>query len=307
MSHVPMTAGRTMEFSPDALGTIIKGDDDTPMRVEKNPNITFYLRVPNWEDRDMVSLRMYSLGVREVTPEQIQNLVISEIYTIMDEAAADEEARFLEGYWQRQRQHQRDLVDWQEQEAVRRLDERESGMEFTAAPRPEPTVTARESARVNNLVSDVTDGSQRLRDKLADQNLYQRRFGMTLARLQIAGWSGLKTEAVFEGRPIIDAQALSKDTVEGLRHELMELSNSGAAWDELVAECEALYDMPRSTEKNSSSPRESSSPPAGSPTRSTESASSDGSSTSSEATANQPGSSSELTRADTSPPITGAS
>lgn len=301
MSHVPMTAGRTMPFSPDALGTFVPAIDDKPAHTVKNPDILFYLRVPTWEDRDMISLRMYAMGVREVNAQQIQAMIVSEIFNVIaDENEADEAARFLEGFWQRQQQHNRDRQEWMEQEALRRGDAMESGIDFEPAPEPKETTTTRERARASLLVSDITDGSERLRNKLADQQLYSKRFSTMIARFGLAGWKGIETEAVFDKAPIMDAQTLSKETVESIRSELMGLDATGAAWEELTNECERMYDLPRSAEKNSSSPPESSSPPDGSPTRNSESGTSDGSSSSSEETAPQPGSSSEPIPADTS-------
>lgn len=308
MSHVPLTSGPTMPFSPDALGTFVPATDDKPATVIKHPDILFLLRIPTWEDRDMISLRMYAMGVREVTSDQISAMIVSEIYNVItDEAEADETARFMEGFWTRQRQYQLDLQEFNEQEALRRLDEQESGKEFAPGIPPVEPTSPKERARANLVVADVTDASQRLRDKLTDQQLYSKRFAATVARLEIAGWSGLKTEAAFDVRPALDAPALSKETINSLRSELMEIDPTGAAWDELTQECERMFDLPRSAEKNSSSPPANTSPPDGSKTRNTESATSDGSSSSSEPTADTAGSSSEPTPADTSPIITEAS
>jgi hypothetical protein len=290
MSHVPMSAGRTLPFSPPALGTFVPASEDgaTPARTILNPDIEFYLRVPTWEDRDMIALRMYALGVRDISSDQIQALIVSELYTVFDENTADEHARFLEGYWSRQQQYQRDLADWSEQEALRRSDEREAGMSFDPVPPPQEASTPRERAKVNELVSDVTDASAKLRNKLADQQLYATRFKITTLRLHLVGWKGLKTTAAWDPQLALDVQALTKATIEGLRSELMEMDSTGAAWDELCSECEHLFDLPRSAEKNSSSLTANSPPPDGSPTKNTESATSAGSSTSSEPTADRP-------------------
>jgi hypothetical protein len=286
MSHVPMTSGPTMPFIPDALGTFVPAEGDKPAYRIPHPEIEFHLHVPTWEDRDMVSLRMYAMGVRDVTADQIQNLIISELFEVLqNEDDADEQARFLEGYWSRQKQHNVDLQEWAEQEQIRQGDELESGKKFEPTLPPPANTTARERAFVNLIVADVTDGSQRLRDKLADQQLYQKRFGLTVARLTLAGWKGLNTTAAFDPRPALDAQTLTKATIESLRGELMDLDGTGAAWEELVRACEMQFDFPRSAEKNSHSPVESSSPPDGSTTKNTESESSDGSSTTNEVTA----------------------
>lgn len=308
MSHVPMTAGPTVPFSPDALGTPVHDEAGNLSHVVKHPTIQFFLHVPTWEDRDMISLRMYAMGVREVTAEQIQATILSEIFEVyLDENDADEKARFLEGFWMRQRQYSLDMVQWEEQEAIRRLDAAEAGREFEPDPKPAETTTSRDRARASILVQEVTDRSERLRGKLVDQQLYSRRFSQIVTRLVLAGWQGLEAEAAFEVRPVLDAQALTKDTIEKIRSELMQHDATGAAWNELAAECERAFDLPRSAEKNSSSPPVNTSSPDGSPTKNTGSESNAGNSISSEVTDSPPASSIEPTPADTSPTITGTS
>jgi hypothetical protein len=307
MSHIPLTSDQTIPFTPDAIGTFVPAEGDPlnggkPAYVIPHPSIEFYLRVPNWEDRDLVSLRMFRMGVREITGDNIQNLIVSELFEVMPEDEADEKARFLEGFWQRAREHTLEMQAWGEQEQIRQGDEIEAGRKFEGTLPPPERTTARERARVNLIVGDVTDGSERLRAKLADQQLYTKRFGLVVSRLQLAGWKGLKTEAAFDPRPVMDAPSLTKETVEKLRGELMELDATGAAWDELTAACERQFDMPRSAEKNLSSPVGKSSPPAGSTTKNIESGNNAGNSTSSEETAPSPVSSSEPTPSDTSPP-----
>lgn len=304
MSHVPLTAARTMPFTPDALGTFIPAEGDKPAQVIKHPTIEFFLRVPTWEDRDMISLRMYAMNVREVTTEQIQAVIVSEIYEVIEnDDEADDAARFLEGFWSRQRTFSLDMRQWEEQEAIRRLDAAEAKIDFEPEPQPAENTTPRERARAAMLVQLVTDGSQRLRDKLTDQQLYSRRFASVVARLVIAGWSGLDATAAFEPRPVLDAQALTKETIEQIRSELMEIDGTGAAWTELTNECERMFDLPQSAEKNSFSPPENTSPPDGSPTKNTASDTSDGNSTSSEPTAESSSSSIEPTPEGTSPKI----
>jgi hypothetical protein len=307
MSHIPITAGPTEPFSPDALGTFIPENTELGQEahVIKHPEILFLLRIPTWADRDLMAMRMYSLGVREVGPDQIRALMISELYTLFpDDNEADEAARFMEGFWQRQQNYVTKMAEYEEQEALRRGDALLAKVAFEAAPQPVDPITPRERSRAALLQADVIDCSERLRNKLTDQQLYNHRYKAIVARLTIAGWMGLKTEAAFETRASLDAPVLTKETIEALRGELMELDQTGAAWDELTDKCERMFDLPRGTEKNSSSPAGSSPPPAGSTTSSTESASSDGSSTSIEETDPATGSSSEQIPDDTSLTIT---
>jgi len=307
MSHIPLTTGQTLPFTIDALGTFVPPNPDLGElgHVIPHPTIKFQLRVPGWDDRDMIAARLYSLGVREVGSDQIRSLMISELYNIFpDEAEADDNARFLEGFWQRQHQFALAKMEWDEQEAIRRQDAIIAKIPFEPAPQPVETTSPRERARAALLTSDLTDGSERLRNKLTDQNLYTQRYASLMARLVIAGWMGLKTEATFEPRLALDAPVLSKATVDSLRSELMELDGTGAAWDELTAACEAAYDLPSSAEGNSSSQPGSSSLPAGSETKSTASDTSDGKSTSSEETVPAAASSTEPTPAGTLLPTT---
>ena len=307
MSHIPITAGPTEPFSPDALGTFIPPDTELGVEahVIKHPDILFLLRIPTWADRDLMAMRMYSLGVREVGPDQIRALMISEFYTLFpDDNEADDAARFMEGFWQRQQDYARKMAEWDEQEALRRSDALIAKIEFEAAPQPVDPVSPRERARAALLQADVIDCSERLRNKLTDQQLYNHRYKAIVARLTIAGWQGLKTEAAFEMRAALDAPVLTKETIESLRSELMDLDQTGAAWDELTEKCERMFDLARGTEKNSSSPAGSSPGQAGSTTSSTESATSDGSSTSTAETDPAIVSSSEPTRDDTSPTTT---
>jgi hypothetical protein len=312
MSHIPLTAGPTVPFTPDAIGTFVPAEGD-PLNggkaayVIKHPDIEFFVRVPTWEDRDMVSLRLYTMGVREVTADNIQHLIVSELFEVMEEDEADEAARFCEGFWARQRMHNIDMQRWGEQEAIRQGDEIAAGRKFEATPPPPETTTARERARINLIAADVTDGSERLRNKIADQQLYTKRFAAAVTRLMIAGWKGLKTEAQWDARPSLDAPTLSKETIEQLRSELMELDATGAAWEELTNFCERQFDLPRSAEKNSHSPVANISGQATSTTKNSASENNDGSSTSKGATGRKKGSSSGRTRGGTSAPTTGTS
>lgn len=308
MAHVPLTAGRTIPFHIPALGKFIPAEGDEPAHVIPNEDIVFHLRIPTWEDRDMIALRIYSLGVREITPEQIQAMTVSEMFEVYDdEERAERDSTWLESHWSAQKQYREALQNWAEQEAIRRLDAKEAKRKFKEEAPPKDPSTARDKARANLVVQEVTDKSRRLREKLADQQLYEKRFQHTMARLQIAGWVGLATEATFDRAPAMDAPCLSKETIEQLRGELEALDSTGAAWEELIAEAGGMFDLPRSAEKNLSSLPGNTSPPNGSKTPSSGLEISIGGSTLPAETVLQSSSSTAPTPGDTSPPTTATS
>ncbi len=272
---IPLTADQTLPFTPPALAALWDSAPPTDPRPGERP--VFFLRVPTWEDRDMVGIRLFRMNVREVTPNQIQALLINELFEVMeDEDKADDAARFIEGFWQRQAMFQLDMSVWNEQEAQRLSDIREHpGLEndYPQMPLPPERTTIRERARASMLTTFVQDNSQALRDKLADQQGYDKRYKAVIARLQVAGWTGLETPATMH------ENMLTSGAIEALRSEIHELDPTGNAWTQLVVEIESFWDLSPSAEKNSSSPPGSTSPPSGSTSQSTGSGSTDGSST----------------------------
>jgi hypothetical protein len=291
---IPLTSKRLLSFTPPSL----RATEDSPQGYTAP---TFDLRVPSYQDKDEIGLRLYRLGLRQVSTDTIRALMVSEIYAIEKaetpeaaEAAAEEKAIWIEQHWSLTEQDNADEEAWNTQERERLADIAAGAPEREPAPKPVKRTSVRDRARVALMVQDIIDGSQRVRDKLADQQSYDVRYRQAMVRLHLAHIHGLKTKVSLSGGLVDDS------VIEALRGELFERGDY-AAYDELVQEISDLYELPKEEVGNSGSPRENISPASGSPQPSAESAPSDGSSTS--GSEGRP-SSIEPAPAAASPPIT---
>ncbi len=246
---IPLTGAKLIHFAP-------------PSAKEKLPGLLFAHRAPTFEDRDQIGIKIYRMGVREVSTETIRQLIISELYEIeADEAKAEENAMFLEGFWQRQTAYQELMEKWTLQEAERLIDQAEGAEDIEPAPKPDELVTRKERARAHILVTEVTDVSQRLRDKIADQQGYDQRFRIVTVRLMLWDWEGLECRPARDDNNVLTAQC-----IEDLRRELSDRGLE-TAFDEVADTINHSFAMDASTEKNFDSPPGTSSPPNGSPTK----------------------------------------
>lgn len=267
MTDTPLTASTLLSFTPPSLAEA---------KDPKLNKISFSLQVPTFEERDLVGNLMYRLGVRQVSTQSIRALMISELFEIMSEEEATLAADFLEGHWEIANQDDADAAAWLEQEMERLADIKEGAKKVPEQkPKPRPRTSVRDRARADNLVQQIVDSSQPVRDKLSDQQLYDYRFSMMTARLQVKGWKGPKTKPEFEEQA--GAQLLTEACIEKLRSELKHAG--GAWWQQLSNEAAAMYDLPESERKNSDSPPSNGSPPDGSSSESGALETSGGSST----------------------------
>lgn len=275
-SATPLTAGQTIPYTPPSLLA------DEELGREAHPTLgkaVFNIALPTFQERDEIGVLIYRMGVRQVSTQNIRALILSELFEIYPEAEADELARFLESHWQLSEADQADINAWTEQE-IQRLADIEDGADPKlipeAKPRPELRTTVRNRAKVDMLVQEMVDRSQRVRDKLADQQMYDTRFRNITVRIQLGkgGWSGLKTEPEFEDN--LGVRVVTEAAIEKLRTELAEVP---VAWLELAEACADSYDISETERKNSGSPPLNGSPPDGSSSESGESELNGGSST----------------------------
>ena len=269
---IPLTTKRRLGFMPPDL------------RAE-HPEIVFEIRVPSYQDRDEIGLRLYRLGLREISTDNIRALMISELFElpftgtvpegVTPEAAADAaaaaNAMFLEGVWTQDQLDANEQSEWEMQEQQRLADiAAGANPEPEAKPRPPRRTGVRDRAKVSLLVQDMVDGSQKVRDKLADQQSYDIHYRIAMVRLHLAGIIGLNTKFSMSGG-LVDFAC-----IESLREELGHLST--IAYNELVQEIINLYELPTVEVGNSDLPPESTSVAAnGSAITSAESGESDGS------------------------------
>jgi hypothetical protein len=247
----------------------------------------FIVSVPTSIERDQINSRLVSLGLSQVTPEEIRATMIEELFhqdwsepgqEPLDEhgqvSKAEEYANFLDSVWMRQEAHDAAIARWQEQE-VERLED-----EWAGAPAREPTemplkiISVRDQAKMKLLIDRMMKQSQRLRDLAASNLDFGRRNAVLLVRMHLIGVSGFEP-----AKPIVQdprTRALPEDVVDALREQVDDV-----AWNELVAFIDRMYRLDGGEEKNSDSPLEKLSAPSGLTEPSGVPASSAGSSTAS--------------------------
>lgn len=256
----PLSADITVPFTPPAL-------------ANRKPKIIFELRVPTFEMKDEIGIRLYELNAAEVDTSSLRAHIIDELYKQNSEQEADTLAGFLEGYWQNDLIDNEALAAWQEQEIQRLLDIAEGAdPEPEQQPKPVRICTARDDARAIIITNGVKNRSEVIRKLLAGQQRHKLRFAWLIAQIQIAGWSGLKFKPEWGEGEFSDM--LAKPSIEKIRGAIGE-----TAWQQLARECELQFELDASAEKNSDSPPWNSGTANGSADRSGGSDDSDGSST----------------------------
>jgi hypothetical protein len=248
---IPTTADGLQPFTPPSL---------RPEDPSEEPKVVFFFRIPTWQQRDEIQLKLYRYGVRQVSQDAVRAAMVSELWTIRPDTA-ESDALFLESFWQQSKLHEEALSEWRDRE-VQRLADIDAG---TTKPRemekpPELPIPIRERARAQMLTQELMDGSVLVRNKLADQHDYSRRFAELSGRIEIAGWQGLDCEP-----PKYDMSGVMKvESVEALRTALHKMGNL-IGWQELCTEAQLMFELDREEVGNSVLPLESSSTADGSP------------------------------------------
>ncbi len=239
------TASATETFTPLAL----RG---------RSPQPAFIFKVPTWADKDDINLLIYRSGVRSVSTEQIRAVVISECERLLGAEKGAEAATFFDGHWQLQEMEEIAHGEWWEQEEQRLIDRAGGASEEDApqAPKPQPLTTIQGRARAAMLMQEIIDNSDRVRDMLADQQDYERRYDMLVFRLQCVGLVNFKTKLERD-----DSGLITPECVEAIR---TEIDNIG--WDKVTGYAKAMYDLTESERKNFDSPPENISDQSGLPT-----------------------------------------
>lgn len=243
----------------------------------------FVLQVPTTVEREQINSRLITLGLRQVTNEQMRATMIEELFhhdwekgsPEANEAHAEELANFLDSAWLRQETYDAAVARWQEQEVERLLDEGDGAPARPPAEMPIKLISVRETARMNLLVDEMMNASPRLRKLAADSQDFARQNSLLLVRAHILAATNVK--ASLERDPVINALPLGQALA--LREEMDDRS-----WADLVGTIDRMYVVDGHEEKNSDSPLEKPSGPSGSPALIASTESSDGSLTSSSST-----------------------
>lgn len=260
------------------------------MRARYPKPMTFFLTVPTSVEREQINSRLITLGLNQVTQEEIRATMIEELYAqdwtppgaeplepSQNEAHADSLADFLDSVWLRQEAHDAAITQWQEQEVERVIDEMEGAPARERAEPPVKIITVREGSRLQLLVNDMMARSERLRALAARQQDFARQNSMMLVRMHVAGVEGFTPTVPLERHPRL--RALSAEAVDALREQIDD-----ATWHELVTHIDSCYKVDGGERKNSDSPLGKPPLPSGSTEASGDTASSDGSSTNSSTT-----------------------
>jgi len=245
--------------------------------------MSFVLQVPTTIEREQINSRLITLGLRQVTNEQMRATMIEELFhrdwekgsPEANEAYAEELANFLDSAWLRQETYDAAVARWQEQEVERLMDESEGAPSRPAGEMPVKLISVRETARMNLLIDDMMNESLKLRKLAAESNDFARQNSLLLVRAQILG--GTNVDVPLERDPLTNALPL--DQVIALRETMDD-----ASWGDLVSTIDRMYAVDGYEEKNSDSPLEKPSGPSGSPAPIASTENSDGSSTSSSST-----------------------
>lgn len=265
----PLTGDGLLPFVPPSL---------RPADPADKPEVVIYLRTPTWQERDEITHTLYRLGVRNVSADAVRATMISELFRIRPETA-DDDAAFLDGYWQQQQVHDAAVKEWRDREMQRLLDvdADPSVAELVQKAReedpiPEPPVSLRDQARAQLLTQEIIDESEKVRTRMIEQTLYSARFTDLVARRQIMRWEGLDADHARDANDLLSIEA-----TEAFRTSLY--SHSRTAWREICTEAELLFTLPTVEVGNSDSPPENTSTGDGSPPATDGPASSDGAST----------------------------
>jgi hypothetical protein len=247
---IPLTAKNLAEYTPPSLE-----------HLEPKPYLL--IRVPTMLEREQVGARLTSLGLSPVTEVIMRATMIDALWDVFSANDAEENAQFLDGYWQRQMVHETVLALWQEQETQRLEDEMAGAPSREPYVMPKGIVSIRETARANLLFEEMMAKSQRLRDLAASRMDYQRRTNMLLVRMHVADSCNLSPNLDGSSRMdnlIVQNGLLGEATAEWLHERL-----HGQAWNELNQHIDSLYELSGQEEKNSVSPLGKPSGPSGSP------------------------------------------
>lgn len=245
----------------------------------------FLVDIPTSTQREQINSRLISLGLQQITQEQIRMTMIEELFhqdwtppgaeklsPSENEGVAEDNANFLDSVWLRQQAHDEAIERWKEQEVERIADQKHGAPAREAAPMPPKIIGIREQSRLTLLIDRMMTQSQRMRDLAAANMDFGRRNAILLVRMHVVGVRGFTPAMPLERDRL--TRTLSEETVNALREQVDDQS-----WLELVAYIDRLYKVDGGEEKNSDSPLGRSPLPSGSTEPSGDPASNGGSST----------------------------
>jgi len=239
---------------PDEYGIMERNLDF--MREKYPTPQRFILAVPTNVEREQINARLISLGLQQITQEQIRATMIEELYLqdwsepgqpplnpSENESAADDRANFLDGCWLRQQAHDAAIEMWQQQEVERLIDEMEGAPRREREEIPPKIISVREQARMQRLIDHMMTHSQRLRDLAAANVDFNRQNAVILVRMHLIGVQGFTPPMPIERNA--HTRALNEDVVLALRDVVDD-----ASWNEVVGFIDRMYQVDGSEEKN---------------------------------------------------------
>lgn len=234
----------------------------------------FSIRVPTSLERDQINVRLVSLGLTAVSDEQIRASMIETLYEIdwqrelnseavSSEAYADEQAAFMDGFWQVENIQQQAFARWRDEETERLLDAMEGAPLSEVGPKPARMISIRDEAKMQLLVARLME-EPRMRRILGKRLDHSRRNAVIIVRINLCGVDGL-AKAELQRERFDDV--LTDDSVNALREALVEIYGKAVgdqAWVELVGYIDGLYSVNEFERGNSDSPLEKPLDPTGS-------------------------------------------
>jgi hypothetical protein len=273
---IPLSGMETIEFVPSAF----EGQENPP---------TFFIRVPTFAIRDKMAAILFQRGLIPATVPMGRAILIDALFELYDEAQAEEEAAFLEGFWTKAEIHDELTQAWQIREAQRIFD---LGMgvkkDLPQEPIPQAPFSMREQARQARIISDALDRHERYRSFQARFMVSQQEEEDMTIRLFLKGWKNCVDRSGEFGEIEVcaahdDMDRLLESSIEAVRQFL---SDQGAptAWDEIRQAVKNQFGAPEALRKNFDSPLDTNSSQNGLLNSSGDLAISDGNSTTSSIT-----------------------
>jgi hypothetical protein len=210
--HIPVT-NAPLPFTPLTTNKLVVPG---PFTVQITP-VTM-------DDTDQLGYELFRHNIYPVSQETWRATMIDEIFSIYDEAEAEETANLLDEFWQGEDTFQGELEQWLLQEQQRRFDIAHGAKGLEQAPMPQRVVAMRRRHRAQLRANDILAASPKMRDLSIEMQTFSARSRSGIARMLIAGWSGASTEYEFVGGIVPEAvyKALGREIGKSAIKEIEE-------------------------------------------------------------------------------------
>ena len=209
----------------------------------------FGAQMPSEAEFDELGFELFRHNISPITQQSYRAAMITEIYSLYDEATADEYAGLLDQHWSAEELYNQQMDDWHMHEELR-LDDmsKDPNLSIKRRELPQRTMGVRERSRAVMLATEIAEKSAKMRDLTVKMQTYPKRQAAGMARLLLTGWSGFATP--FEKENGIVPQ----ETYDALRAEIGK--EAIAELEQTVTSFDRLSEMEKG---NSASPLENSS------------------------------------------------